>query len=156
MFELSFAQEYGPRIVLTVVLLVVTVALAVIGRGAARAYERTITSTAEHFWSMTKGRRGRKRDSIHESQQELSEKASNARRLADIAICLGATAIITVWVRTGLDFTEWEADVRSLVALGIGVVVLGSLWQVSKRRSTALRERLRPAIDLEEKETSAP
>lgn len=156
MFELTFAQEYGPRIVLTVILLIVGACLTVIGRGAARAYERAINSAAEHFKSMTKGRRRRKRDSIRESQQELAEKARNARRLETIALCATTTAIVALWVRTALDLIDWDPTARSLVAIAVAALALGALLYLRSRVARTRAERLRPAIDLEVKETSAP
>lgn len=153
--ELSFWQEYGPRIVVMVMALIVGGGLATLGRAAARAYEAQILSKSKHFWSLPKKRRRQRRASYEAPFAVLTEKAKKARSLQEWSIRVAAAVIALFGARTAVDFISWSSTTRWIVAVAFFAVVMAGLGYLQKQAATKRWATLEAAMDLDQTKEEA-
>lgn len=149
--ELSFWQEYGPRLVLALSALTIGGVLALIGGGAARAYERTVIARAEQYRSMPAKRRREQKDSYLLAFSELAARASKARVLQSVALYVVTAVVVTVAARTALDLVAWAPGMRWLGALAALGVALVALTYALRRAASSRSLRLAALSNLTEK-----
>lgn len=152
--ELTFWQEYGPRLAMAVVLLIVGGGLFLLGGGAARAYEKAGLDKARHYLAMSGKRRVRQKPTVVSAVEELMAKASKARTLEEMALYVTCAGLVALAVRTALDSTAWSVGSKWAVTAVVVVVVQIVLMSVVARARTARRARLEDVLDLGKEDPS--
>lgn len=150
MVTLTFWQEYGPRIILTGAIALVGLILLFIGRGAARACEAKMRSTAADFRALHRKARARRRDGYARTLDDLADKAATARRTHTAGVYLlvgGLTFTLTgeILRTTSLDWVvTLPLDVLgAVIAIAVAHHVLhvtASARQAQLEKETCLEE----------------
>lgn len=149
MIDVSPWFEYGPRLIFCIVLVLVTVLLIVVSRGAAGAYGRTAEKHAREFRRFSKKYRKAKRTGYEAELSSLVEKLVGARKVQRRSVLVLAVVPVFLGAGTGLTFVlpeMWAWVAGAVVAVVVGVLVFRGM----RNRHAALRERLDAQLDLDE------